>query len=250
MLWLLYVNNYRAKRGGESWFSDNKLFDLLRKVRSEEELVILFQSLRKYPAIKNLADEMQAYMILSSASSHKLVNEAWLKSRESPLHVFESMRLGDETLESFASSPLFIQWLRYIKVYKVVVESESFSDLETLKFLIKAKPFVIEAEFGTLFQSIKNIPDLESFAKNLQTHLYQKWMNDNKLSPKELASLLGIPYSIDFTRLPKSDPMYRNLEAYTVYVAERQGGKAMLTTVEKLFADNDVYAALAAVSKA
>ncbi|ETM30786.1 hypothetical protein L914_21538, partial [Phytophthora nicotianae] len=40
--------------------------------------------------------------------------------------------------------------------------------------------------------------------------------------------------------------MYRNLEAYTVYVAERQGGKALLTTVEKLFADNDVYAALAA----
>ncbi|ETK81821.1 hypothetical protein F441_10366 [Phytophthora nicotianae CJ01A1] len=74
-------------------------------------------------------------------------------------------------------------------------------------------------------------------------------MNDSKLSPKKLASLLGAPYSIDFTRLPKSDPMYRNLEAYTVYVAERQGGKALLTTVEKLFADNDVYAALAAASK-
>ncbi|ETI41788.1 hypothetical protein F443_13005, partial [Phytophthora nicotianae P1569] len=41
-------------------------------------------------------------------------------------------------------------------------------------------------------------------------------MNDSKLSPKKLASLLGAPYSIDFTRLPKSDPMYRNLEAYTV----------------------------------
>ncbi|ETL87532.1 hypothetical protein L917_13313 [Phytophthora nicotianae] len=64
--WLQYVNKYRAKRGGESWFADYKLVELLRKSKSDAELVTLFQSLRRYPAVKNLADEMQAYMILSS----------------------------------------------------------------------------------------------------------------------------------------------------------------------------------------
>ncbi|KAG3135700.1 hypothetical protein PI126_g18127, partial [Phytophthora idaei] len=51
ILWLLYVNQYRTKRGGRFWFSDDKLFDLLRKTKSEGELVTLFQSLRQYQDI-------------------------------------------------------------------------------------------------------------------------------------------------------------------------------------------------------
>ncbi|KAG6961687.1 hypothetical protein JG688_00008960 [Phytophthora aleatoria] len=36
-----------VKTDGRFWFSDDKLFDLLRKTKSEEELVTLFQSLRQ-----------------------------------------------------------------------------------------------------------------------------------------------------------------------------------------------------------
>ncbi|KAG4241787.1 hypothetical protein PC116_g10290 [Phytophthora cactorum] len=44
----------------------------------------LFQSLRQVPGMKNVAVELHRFMVLSSASSHRVVNEAWLKSGESP----------------------------------------------------------------------------------------------------------------------------------------------------------------------
>ncbi|KAG6947561.1 hypothetical protein JG688_00015487 [Phytophthora aleatoria] len=72
----------------------------------------------------------------------------------------------------------------------------------------------------------------------------------DKFPPRSLASLLGTARTIDFSKLPSSDPRYRNLKAYTLHFAEHQGGKALLETAKKLFADHDPYAALAAVSKA
>ncbi|KAG6965467.1 hypothetical protein JG687_00005435 [Phytophthora cactorum] len=169
ILWLLYVNQYRTKRGGRFWFSDDKLFDLLRKTKSEEELVTLFQSLRQYQDIKYITDDMQAYMILSSASSHRLVNEAWLKSRETPEKVFNILRLGAEALFSLDSSPLFIQWLRYIIMYRAVVGSDSFTDLQTLDFLLERSRLSTTTSFGTLIQSFKDIPDLEIY-RNLKAY--------------------------------------------------------------------------------
>ncbi|KAG6974746.1 hypothetical protein JG688_00002891 [Phytophthora aleatoria] len=144
---------------------------------------------------------MQPYMILSSASSHKLVNEAWLDSRETPQQVFKILRLKYQTLDS---NPLFIQWLRYVKLYKAQPEGASFSDVQVLNILLKKK-ITSDTEIGTLFQSIKEIPDLE-LAKSLQTHLYRKWMVGSSSRPT-LESLLGPIHSrIDFSKLPKVIP--------------------------------------------
>ncbi|KAG6943587.1 hypothetical protein JG688_00017528 [Phytophthora aleatoria] len=82
--WLQYAMKYRAKRGRGLRFSDEEILDLLRKTKPEAQLVVLFQSLRQVPGMKTLAENIQACMVLSSASSHRLVNEAWLKSRETP----------------------------------------------------------------------------------------------------------------------------------------------------------------------
>lgn len=244
--WLLYVKQYRVKRGGGGWFSDGKLFDLLRKTKPEAELVTLFQSLRGYPNFKDIADKMQSNMILISATSHKLTNEAWLKARETPQQVFDILRLGDETLQSLGSSSLFIHWLRYIKAHRASIESESFSDLDTLRFLQKRKPFTNEFKFGNLFQPIKDTPDLDDLLKGMQTHLYRKWMRDHNVDPNELARQLGVPYSLNFRIIPKRDPRYQNFQAYTMHFAEQRGGAALLEQVKKLFADNEPYAALTA----
>ncbi|KAG6951305.1 hypothetical protein JG687_00013709 [Phytophthora cactorum] len=167
--WLQYAMKYRAKRGGEFRFSDEEIFDLLTKTKPEAELVVLFQSLRQVPGMKTLAENMQAYMVLSSASSHRLVNEAWLKSRETPQQVFKILRLQHKALDS---NPLFIQWLRYIKLYRSLAGSESFSDAQTLNFLLNEKWFLFESTLGTLFQSLKAIPDLETYG-NLEAYTMQ-----------------------------------------------------------------------------
>ncbi|KAG6973861.1 hypothetical protein JG688_00003339 [Phytophthora aleatoria] len=57
-------------------------------------------------------------------------------------------------------------------------------------------------------------------------------------------------YDVGLSRLPKSDPRYGNLEAYTLHFAEHEGGAALLEKVKKLFAGNDPNGALEAASKA
>ncbi|KAF1787238.1 hypothetical protein GQ600_26923 [Phytophthora cactorum] len=131
---------YRAKRG-EFRFKDDTILDLLRKTKPEAELVTLFQSVRRVADMKIIADNLQVHMVLSSASSHRLVNDAWLKAGE-----------------KLADSPL------------------------------------------------------------------QKWM-DLKVTPEELASLSGVPNPINFSKLPRNDPTYGNVEAYTMRFADRHSGK-------------------------
>ncbi|EEY64521.1 secreted RxLR effector peptide protein, putative [Phytophthora infestans T30-4] len=214
--WLLYVNRYRAKLQDKASFSDDKLFDLVRKLNSEEELVSLFQSLRHYPDIKNIADDMQAYLILSSASSHRLMNEAWLKFRETPEVVFNILRLEDEPLYALDGNPLFIQWLRYIKAYRAVNGGDSFTDVHVFDFLHE---FASLPRFGIFLQSLKDIPDLKKLAK--------RFTNADWLTPSQLEKIFGSPYPINFAELPKSDARYRNLESFTAYFAEYWGGTAL-----------------------
>ncbi|KAG2789940.1 hypothetical protein PC116_g27638 [Phytophthora cactorum] len=110
--WLQYVMKYRAKRG-EFRFKDDTILDLLRKTKPEAELVTLFQSVRRVADMKIIADNLQVHMVLSSASSHRLVNDAWLKAGESPQQVYKILSLAGDSLDN---NPLFIQWLRYIKL--------------------------------------------------------------------------------------------------------------------------------------
>ncbi|ETL26432.1 hypothetical protein L916_19900 [Phytophthora nicotianae] len=146
ILWLQYANVYRTTRG-ELLLGNKKIYELLRQSNSEEELATLFHSLRQVSGMENFADEMQIFMILSSASSRKLANEAWLKSQETPQEVYRILKLRDEGLDS---SPLFLQWLRYIKLYKAHAEKDlppnlqPFSDLQALECLMKEKRSVLK----------------------------------------------------------------------------------------------------------
>ncbi|POM64461.1 Secreted RxLR effector peptide protein [Phytophthora palmivora] len=93
--WLQYVIKFQAKKG-EDAFSNGQLYDLLQNIKTESELVNFFHSLRRKPNMKNLADTMQRYMVLDSASSHKVMNNAWFNSRETPMEVWNILRLSDQ----------------------------------------------------------------------------------------------------------------------------------------------------------
>ncbi|KAG6961677.1 hypothetical protein JG688_00008959 [Phytophthora aleatoria] len=76
-------------------------------------------------------------------------------------------------------------------MYRAVVGSDSFTDLQTLDFLLERSRLSTTTSFGTLIQSFKDIPDLEKFTKNFQTHLYQKWASDYEITPIRVENLLG-----------------------------------------------------------
>ncbi|KAF1773323.1 hypothetical protein GQ600_11318 [Phytophthora cactorum] len=116
-------------------------------------------------------------------------------------------------------NPRFIQWLQYVIKYR----AKGGGDLQTLNFLLTNKPLTRVTTLGTLFQSIKSIPGLETLAQNVQTHIYMTSV---------------------------SRDCQRVIPAYTLHFAEHEGGAALLEKVKKLFAGNDPNGALEAASKA
>ncbi|KAG3129472.1 hypothetical protein C6341_g24115 [Phytophthora cactorum] len=68
---------------------------------------------------------------------------------------------------------------------------------------------------------------------------------DLKVTPEELASLSGVPNPINFSKLPRNDPTYGNVEAYTMRFADRHSGKTLFEKLKKLFDDKKPYAAFA-----
>ncbi|POM69596.1 Secreted RxLR effector peptide protein [Phytophthora palmivora] len=245
--WLHYISLYKASKG-QTAFSDRTLFELLRQSKSEEELVTLFHSLRQIPAMKNIADTMQGMLFDRLPSSHKLMNEVWLKHQETPEEVFKILNPEWTTLD--ANNAVFLSWLKYTKLYRAKMGTSSFSELQAMQLLLKAKPLRNEVEFGRAFQVIKNDPDLKNLAENMQTHLFQKWIKVNKLDPKEFGDMLDLYVSWRYIlKEPKTDVDYQTLEAFTLRYAEDKGGSAVLKEVKALFATSDPEAAVTAAMR-
>ncbi|OWZ04807.1 RxLR effector protein [Phytophthora megakarya] len=197
--------------------------------------------------MKTFADALQRFMVLNSAPSHKVMNNVWLKSRETPKEVFNILLLKNM---DFEDNPLFIQWLRYAKLYGRKVEGTTFSELQAFSFLLNAN--VDNRLLGVNLQTIKQIPDLKKFAQNIQTRLFRYHMNNNHVKPDRFGKLLANPrpdwgYIL---KLPKTDPMYETLKVYTLQYAFERGGYAMFKQVKGLFANNEPEAAITAAIKA
>ncbi|KAF1786277.1 hypothetical protein JG687_00007449 [Phytophthora cactorum] len=90
---LQYVIKYRVKREGKYLYTNKELFGLLKITQSEAELVTLFQSLRQHFGVKNLENEMQAYMILKHVSSRSLVAGVARKPNNSPFSDVDTLDL-------------------------------------------------------------------------------------------------------------------------------------------------------------
>ncbi|OWZ00334.1 RxLR effector protein [Phytophthora megakarya] len=194
--------------------------------------------------MKSFADVLQRSMVLNPASRHKVMNNFWLKSRDPPEEVFNILRLKDK---DFEDNPLL---LRYAKLYGRKVEGTTFSELQAFSFLLNAN--VDTKLLGVELQTIKQIPDLKKFAQNIQARLFRYNMNNNRVKPDRSGMLLANPrpdWGYIF-KLPKTDPMYATLNAYTLQYAAERGGHIMFRQVKGLFANNDQDAAITAATKA
>ncbi|OWY96336.1 RxLR effector protein [Phytophthora megakarya] len=241
--WFQYVLRYRQKE--LRWFDDDKIFKLLQKSKSEDDLVTLFHNLRQVPELKNLADKMQR-MLWKSPSSHELMSQIWLKTSETPNEVFKILNLKSATLD--VHNKKFLQWLRYTELYRAEKGVNSFSELQTMHFLLDAKP--IETQFGTVFQKLKQFPDLEKLAENMQIYLFERSIHVLKYNPKHFGDLLvnPSPWKSILTE-PKNDATFQTLEAYTLKYAKALGGDDAEGIVKTLFAKDEPIAAIEAAMK-
>ncbi|OWZ21443.1 RxLR effector protein [Phytophthora megakarya] len=228
--WLHYVSKYRALKGDEFAFSDVKLLELLEKKMSEAELTKLFVSLTKVPGLENLAQSM-IFKWSWSSHRHKLLNEAWLKSKESPANVFEILKL-EQRVEVYDVN--FLEWMRYTKMYM----KETERPFPVANFLLSK---TTEQSAAMLFQKLKEIDDLKAFAEKLQIQLFDKWIRQYKLKPTKLEGMIDAP-------MIRGDPRFAMLEAYTIRFAELHD-KTVMEKMKALFANDDFVAALAAAEK-
>ncbi|KAE9291519.1 hypothetical protein PR003_g25011 [Phytophthora rubi] len=242
--WMQHVEKYRAEKGFYS-FSDLRVFELLRASKSDEELVALFQALRRLPGKKDFANQMERFLFESSVPSHKLLIKAWLKSGQTPADTFYILNLRDARFEG---NQKFLQWLRFTEEYKASVRGGKHSDLRTYNFLMRERPLELDLYFATLFQWVRQTPDLKKVGENLQTYLFQSWVSRGS-SPKSIGSLLAIPDGNYVLMLPKDDARYKALEAYTIYYAAERSGQTAKKAVTDLFAMDKRVEALAAAMK-
>ncbi|OWZ20253.1 Avirulence (Avh) protein [Phytophthora megakarya] len=241
--WVQYVQMYQTKKRD---FSDYNMYMVLKQSNSEEKLVELFHSMRRYPEMKDLANTLQMKMYTWRPSSHKVMEEVWLKSRENPEEVFSILHVRND----LAESAKFIPWLRYTEMYRSKFGINSFSDFQILQFLSKSSS--PEAKLGILMQQLKRFPEFEKLADNVQRMLFHKWIQIHKETPEVFGRLLASPYNsgLEIMRLPKTDARFKTLEGYTLqYVADVEG-EVMMKAVKHLFDDDKPQAAFVFAMKA
>ncbi|EGZ21186.1 hypothetical protein PHYSODRAFT_313506 [Phytophthora sojae] len=134
--WLDYVELYRSK-WGKRWFTDLEVFNFLRQTTPGAELAAVLQSIRLVPGMKKSAEKMQKFLIRASPPAiHSWLDAVWLGAGETPQSVFNILRLGKTPL---ADRHQFLQWLRFTEKYKAKMGASSYSDRQTLNFLLKGR---------------------------------------------------------------------------------------------------------------
>ncbi|KAG1691573.1 hypothetical protein DVH05_026868 [Phytophthora capsici] len=240
--WLQYVYKFRAANG-EDKFTDQRLFNLLRKSQNHpDDLVPLFQSLTHVQGMKDLARTMQLKLFESGyQSTRNLMNKAWLQGLDTPDDVFHILLLEKNALESQQRLP---QWLKFAEMYKTQNKISSWKN--ELNLLLKT-PHEKETEFGLLFQSLKKTEGIETIAAKMEAQLFNRWIKTDTMTPDKVGVMLASPTNTNWKRifefLPVTEPRHVLLESYTVAYAASRGGK-VLKSVEKLFANNQPVAAL------
>ncbi|GMF46870.1 unnamed protein product [Phytophthora fragariaefolia] len=192
---------------------------------------------------------MQIYLFESSPHSRKLLNEPWLKSRESPENVFNMLHLSGARLNGdLKESSKLLQWFRYTELYRSSMGSHSFTDFEAYQFLRSVFQNG-KIDLSLLFQSLKQTSGLEKLGDNMQTFLFQSWIRNDNFTPKYVKSQLALPWGTAIFELRKDDVMYRTLEEYTIFYAEKRGGHDAIRAVRTLFTEDKPNDALALAKK-
>ncbi|OWZ05004.1 RxLR effector protein [Phytophthora megakarya] len=242
--WLKYVSTFREKR----YYDDYQMLDLFRKVMPEESVVTLLHSLRQVPGMKNQADTMLRKLFFDSKTSHKVINDVWLKAKVSPEEVFKILQLNQASMTAFDDNTMLFQWIRYFERYResvIKTDNISPSDKKLRVMLEKNNVMTNDAQFATLFQVIKEAPQLKRIGESMQTSIFNELLSMG-FDPERFRKLLSIPYGF---RLKKKDPRFRTLKAFTLQFAKERGGNTAFDKVKTLFDDRNPTGALAAAGE-
>ncbi|OWZ15843.1 RxLR effector protein [Phytophthora megakarya] len=186
--WLKYANTFREKRG----------------IMMTTKCLICFgkrcqKKMLHVPGMKNHADSMLRWLSFESKTSHKVINDVWLNAKVSPEEVFKILQLNRASMTAFDDNRMLFQWIRYFERYRESVmklDNISIYDKKLRMTLQKNNVMMNDAQFATLFQVIKDAPQLKRIGESMQTSVFKELLSKG-FDPSSFSSLLSIPYAFD-----------------------------------------------------
>lgn len=146
----------------------------------------------------------------------KLSNKIWISWGKDPDYIFKYLKLI-KTGEKIDETKKVIQWFRFVKDYRSAKGEGWFPDYRIYTLLLKAAQ---ESNLATLFQSLKQIPDVKSLAETMQKYQFKRWI-DLGNNPVSIVKLLGIPNRARLAT--EHDSRYDILMKFTkMYQAEKK----------------------------
>ncbi|CEG45928.1 uncharacterized protein PHALS_02261 [Plasmopara halstedii] len=163
--WLKYVSEYRARKGGISHFTDSAIYNLVKKKKTDAEVLMLFQSIRhnhKLSAANDLASQMLIHV------AEILAKTDWLAARKSPQEVFHILGLAREDDDDHF---LFVWWLNYVNSYNKLEGNVIFTGQNLYDLLSVTKS---DTAVATLSVALQQTPEFTKIAEALQDIMVSK----------------------------------------------------------------------------
>ncbi|KAE8972461.1 hypothetical protein PR001_g26602 [Phytophthora rubi] len=113
----------------------------------------------------------------------------WIRNGKDPEYVFDVFNM----IHSWAKiekSKKTAQWFRFVEGYRAKWGTGSFPDYQIYNLL---KTEVPEAKLATVFESLKQIPDLKTLAETMQNYQLKLWVSRGE-TPVTVARKLDIPH--------------------------------------------------------
>ncbi|CEG35764.1 uncharacterized protein PHALS_00098 [Plasmopara halstedii] len=189
LLFRLWLNDYIKSRYHEHTLEN--IYAFLQQKLQGKDLVNLLEDLRREPAFKQFAIELQVYMF-SSESTEDLVSHAWKQSHLSYREIFDFLPLNKKTgierqvrgEEDFTRKAL-LAWLRYSQS-----EAPAINDLSDLfvfelfhfNMLYLARTVASDEELNGVFRLLQKDDRMAKFASEMATALRSEMTKEKRLA--------------------------------------------------------------------
>ncbi|KAE9287644.1 hypothetical protein PF008_g26350 [Phytophthora fragariae] len=137
-----------------------------------------------------------------------LSQKNWLNLGKDPTSIFNDFHRRHNTWAKIDYNKKTVQWFRFVEGYRAKWGAGRFPDYQIYQLLRSKVP---EAKLATVFQALKEIPDLKSLAESMQNYQLKHWVSQGE-TPVSVAKMLNLPHT---SPLIERGPSYDILSAFT-----------------------------------
>ncbi|KAG6616521.1 uncharacterized protein IUM83_13079 [Phytophthora cinnamomi] len=206
--WLNYLKAYNKKNPRKAMTQ----LDAFTETYGEKGIVKLVGTLDDGPGATKFKDEMMTSLLDNpnhpamvtflgklddGPQATKFKDEVvtkWLADPDHPINIFKRLKL-DEAGDDLFTNPLLNMWTNYLTAF-----NKQYPFQETTMIQTFTKVFG-EEKLATMIQAAMKNPEMEQFAKNLQSSQFKQWMVEKKTPDDVYKRVL----KLDSTDSPNAD---------------------------------------------